>query len=194
MQPHFFYIHTIILTISLNAEEAFFKRCCYMEATDFCNTPKWNNNLSQWKFVYKSWAVSHKFFFFVSDIDSFILSGFLVLDFMKLNVATTLNATKWGFTFWQCSYEALKDSKVNFCVNGLVIVTLSYTGVSFSLGIYALNMLASEINFSLGWFKVFLIGIHFTQDWTATTRHGVTRKRSPKRLKHTGNLFRKTYN
>ena len=25
----------------------------------------------------------------------------------------------------------------------------------------------------------------------ATTRHGVTRKRSPKRLNHTGNLFRK---
>ena len=46
--------------------------------------------------------------------------------------------------------KLLKDSKVNFCVNGLVIVTLSYTGVSFSLGIYALNMLASEINFSLG--------------------------------------------
>ena len=29
------------------------------------------------------------------------------------------------------------------------------------------------------------------QGLTATTRHGVTRKRSPKRLKHTGNLFTK---
>ena len=29
------------------------------------------------------------------------------------------------------------------------------------------------------------------QGLTATTRHGVTRKRSTKRLKHTGNLFRK---
>ena len=31
------------------------------------------------------------------------------------------------------------------------------------------------------------------QDWTATTRHEVTRKKSQKdkRLKHTGNLFRK---
>ena len=29
------------------------------------------------------------------------------------------------------------------------------------------------------------------QDWTATTRHGVTRKISIKRLEHTGNLFRK---
>ena len=29
------------------------------------------------------------------------------------------------------------------------------------------------------------------QDWTATMRHEVTRKRSTKRLKHTRNLFRK---
>ena len=41
-------------------------------------------------------------------------------------------------------------------------------------------------------FLFFLIGIHSTQGWTATTRHGVTRKRSTKRLKHTGNLLRKT--
>ena len=37
----------------------------------------------------------------------------------------------------------------------------------------------------------FLIGIHSMQGWTATTRHGVKRKRSTKRLKHTGNLFRR---
>ena len=39
----------------------------------------------------------------------------------------------------------------------------------------------------------FLIGIHSMQGWTATTRHVVTRKRkrSPKKLKHRGNLFRK---
>ena len=37
----------------------------------------------------------------------------------------------------------------------------------------------------------FLIGIHFMQGWTATTRHEVTRKRNTKRLRHTGNLFRK---
>ena len=36
-----------------------------------------------------------------------------------------------------------------------------------------------------------LTGIHSMEGWTATTRHGVTRKRSTKRLKHTGNLFRK---
>ena len=40
-------------------------------------------------------------------------------------------------------------------------------------------------------FSFFLIGIHSMQDWTTTTRHGVTRKRITKRLKHTENLFRK---
>ena len=37
----------------------------------------------------------------------------------------------------------------------------------------------------------FLIGIHSMQGWTATKRHRAARKRSAKRLKHTGNLFRK---
>ena len=40
-------------------------------------------------------------------------------------------------------------------------------------------------------FYIFLTGIHSMQCWTATTRNGVTRKRSTKRLNHTGNLFRK---
>ena len=39
----------------------------------------------------------------------------------------------------------------------------------------------------------FLIGIHFIHGWTATARHGVARKRSTKRLKHTENLFENTY-
>ena len=37
----------------------------------------------------------------------------------------------------------------------------------------------------------FVIMIHFMQGWTATLRHGVTRKISTKRFKHTGNMFRK---
>ena len=37
----------------------------------------------------------------------------------------------------------------------------------------------------------FLIEILSMESWWATARHGVTRKRSTKRLKHTGNLFRK---
>ena len=36
-----------------------------------------------------------------------------------------------------------------------------------------------------------LIGIHSIQGWTVATMHSATRKRSTKRLKHTGNLFRK---
>ena len=36
------------------------------------------------------------------------------------------------------------------------------------------------------------IGIHSMQGWTATTKHAATRKRSTKRLKHTGNLFRRS--
>ena len=34
-------------------------------------------------------------------------------------------------------------------------------------------------------YDFFLTGIHSMQGWTATTRHGVTRKRGTKRLKHT---------
>ena len=37
--------------------------------------------------------------------------------------------------------------------------------------------------------KNFLIEIHSMQGWTDTARHGVTKKRSTKALKHTGNLF-----
>ena len=37
----------------------------------------------------------------------------------------------------------------------------------------------------------FLIGIHSMQGWTATMRHGFTRKRCTKRLEHTGSLFKK---
>ena len=39
--------------------------------------------------------------------------------------------------------------------------------------------------------EFFFIGIHSIQGWTATTRHGVTSKRSTIRLQLTGNLFRK---
>ena len=37
----------------------------------------------------------------------------------------------------------------------------------------------------------FLIGIHSMQGWTATMRHGFTRKEAQKRLQYTENLFRK---
>ena len=46
-------------------------------------------------------------------------------------------------------------------------------------------------DFILVYHSVFLIGIHSMQGLGANERYGVTKKRSPKRLKHTGNLFRK---
>ena len=39
--------------------------------------------------------------------------------------------------------------------------------------------------------SIFFKGINSTQGWTATTRHGITRKKIRKRLNHTGNLFRR---
>ena len=44
--------------------------------------------------------------------------------------------------------------------------------------------------YDLTLYLFFLIGIHSMQGWTATTRHGVTEKKSRKRLEHTGNLFK----
>ena len=53
-----------------------------------------------------------------------------------------------------------------------------------------MEMLISEL--AIIWSKkIIFIGIYFMPSWAATIRHGITRKRSTKRLKHTGNLFRK---
>ena len=50
-------------------------------------------------------------------------------------------------------------------------------------------------DFQISWchqiFFFFLIGIHSMQGWTATTRHGVTRKEAQKKLQDKENLFRK---
>ena len=45
--------------------------------------------------------------------------------------------------------------------------------------------------FKLKFHFFFLTGIHSIESWTAITRHGVTVKRSAKRLKHAWNLFTK---
>ena len=42
-----------------------------------------------------------------------------------------------------------------------------------------------------GFFNFVLIGIHFMQGWTATTRHGVTRKKTTKRLRHRATSYEK---
>ena len=53
---------------------------------------------------------------------------------------------------------------------------------------YAGYASAGEYNTIL---KFFLTGIHSMQGWTATTRHGFTRKEAQKRIQDTENLFRK---
>ena len=63
-------------------------------------------------------------------------------------------------------------------------------------GDISLTVMSSSISSSFerfsNWLRIFFFnGIHSMQGWTATMRHGVTRKRSTKRLEHTGNLFRK---
>ena len=40
-------------------------------------------------------------------------------------------------------------------------------------------------------FFFFLTGIHSMQGWTATSRHGVTKKEAQKTLQNTKNLFKK---
>ena len=52
----------------------------------------------------------------------------------------------------------------------------------------------SAVNFLLPGNKdiPFLIWTHSMQGWKATMRHGITRKRSTKQLKHTGTLFRES--
>ena len=68
-----------------------------------------------------------------------------------------------------------KSGQVTFLITG-------FSGPSESLKV---------LNISGLFFFFKNIGIHSIQGWTATARHWVTRKRSTKWLKHTGNLFKK---
>ena len=62
--------------------------------------------------------------------------------------------------------------------------------VIFQVKVVAKNILLGPLGTQHQVF-FFLIEIHSMQGWTATTRHGVARKRNTKRLRHAGNLFRK---
>ena len=62
------------------------------------------------------------------------------------------------------------------------------------LQLQAVNFFHTELYlkcFGGPWSFLKKIGIHSMQDWRATTRLGITRKRNTKRLRLTGNLFRK---
>ena len=80
----------------------------------------------------------------------------------------------------------------NWIFKALLWIKKSLNSIDFDLAIHAL--VSEPFTFSLvelilinqGVF--FLIGIHPMQGWTATTRHGVTRKKAQKRLQDTENL------
>ena len=85
----------------------------------------------------------------------------------------------WLYLVCFDSFWVILGNIRSFCLFWLVLAHFSSPFGSFYL-------------FSAGFFVVFFsIGIHSMQGWTATTRHRVTRKRNTKRLRHTGNLFRK---
>ena len=79
---------------------------------------------------------------------------------------------------------------VSYCLSLLPSIGFSFLLSVLSFFLFRMSLCFSVYYFFL-FFFCFLIGIHSMQGWTATTRHGVTRERSKKRLKHTRNLFRK---
>ena len=113
-----------------------------------------------------------------------------------------------------CSYIKLSYEILENCHKGIEYeFSLFYTNAACAkyrmkwLDLFSRFKKSSDIykefltKLQINWF--FLIGIHSMQDWISTTRHGVTsyklqvtrhgvtRKKSTKRLKHTGNLFRR---
>ena len=92
------------------------------------------------------------------------------------------------------SFSMFLQSRIS---KSVVICFFCYFLCYFLLSIFSILLFFSTLLsipcsvFSLCLFFFFLIGIHSMQGWTTTTRHGVTKKRSTKRLKYTGNLFRK---
>ena len=102
----------------------------------------------------------------------------------------------YGFVRWtKCIWLAIENNYL-----------LVYKLLEFAVKTISAVRNKAEIVFSsqnhLHYYNFFLIWIQSMQEWTrkawqerktrkTTTRHGVTRKRSTKRLKHTRNLFRK---
>ena len=66
----------------------------------------------------------------------------------------------------------------------------TFFSTSFQRELYVVCFQGSSFS-SVSSGNTFLIGIHLMQDWKTTTRHGVTKKRTTKRLKHIRNFCRK---
>ena len=105
---------------------------------------------------------------FCNDIRCCLYFLEYALEFLELS-SMLLNLTKFNNLFWMKK-------------------TLIYYKIQPFFYLQTVNYLLKEKVFFL---LFILIGIHSKQGWTATTRHGVTRKRNTERLRHTGNLFRK---
>ena len=70
----------------------------------------------------------------------------------------------------------------------------SFWNLHISVGfwqVYHLENWRRKVNIIFAIWIFFKIGIYSIQGWTATTRHGVTRKRNTKRLRHVWNRFRR---
>ena len=94
-----------------------------------------------------------------------------------LNCREETVITKWHNGMWSIKVKSLSEVtnaiELNIIIAGFIFIYLLFIYLFIYLLIYL------------------FIGIHSTECRTANTRHRVTRKRSTKRLKHTGNQFRK---
>ena len=109
-------------------------------------------------------------------------------NFWQLKVLYKLMKNAFHFTLK--ALFAIKIFKFLSWLFGYAKKWLDYKS-TFNFKIYGKNNLAMKFGQLIEYNIFFLIWIHSMKGWTATARHGVTRKRSTKRLQHTGNLFRK---
>ena len=93
----------------------------------------------------------------------------------KIKITELMETYGFGFFSWEWNYVVSVTLKAKQMVGFRKITAFFNQNVT---------------NFGI---LIFLkkIGIHSMQGWAATARHGVTRKRSTRRLKNTENLFRK---
>ena len=102
------------------------------------------------------------------------------------------------FQFWWKTYtKHCKSNCVISCVKRLSSPSLCSRPDAFNFRVWlGKQNMAMKIPilillyFCLLCWLFFLIGIHSIQGWTATMRHGVTRKEAQKRLQDTENLLR----
>ena len=84
-------------------------------------------------------------------------------------------------------------SSFSYLVHTFILWVTKNKKVSLANNLNLGTNLRGKFQFNIGTnsTNTFLIAIHNMQSLTATTGHGGTRKRTTKRLKHTGNLFSK---